>query len=92
MDRLSLADCRKLLGAEADSLGDEQMARVREELYAVSDVLVDIRTDFIEQAKSLGGEALCPVDLLLNAFRAQLPDDDDEFVDDDTYHYWDGNA
>jgi hypothetical protein len=39
-DRLSLTDCRRQLGAAAAPLSDDAVLRLRDQLYAVADVVV----------------------------------------------------
>ena len=39
---LSLDRCRELLGDRADGMGDAQVVEVRDNLYALADLLIDV--------------------------------------------------
>ncbi len=39
---LSLPECKQLLGDEAENMTDGEVERLRDDLYSVADVLVDV--------------------------------------------------
>lgn len=82
-ERLSLKECRKLLGAETGDFSDESLTELRDGLYELSYTLADIYSDFRRIAEELGSDSTEPLTIAVMAAKQKFGYED-EF--DDTYN------
>jgi hypothetical protein len=75
-ERLSLNECRKLIGTQAEGLSDEELTILRDGMYDLSNTLVDAYADFRNRAERLDSDATIAVDLVLLALKEKFQDDD----------------
>lgn len=74
-ERLSLNECRKLIGPQAEGVSDEELTSLRDGMYDLSNTLVDAYADFRSRAERLDSDATIAVDLVLLALKEKFQDD-----------------